>query len=124
MIVRTARKHVLKLDRTLRKHPGEPKAGARLARAPEIFARGRAGVMVGPSEHPMNPIQSVGTGGMAILPEWLCMQCRGPLWTPGWGQVGEVRREKHGKAEHIGKPKRKRKENHLKEGARIDIVGR
>ncbi|CAK9031674.1 unnamed protein product [Durusdinium trenchii] len=39
-----------------------------------IFARGRAGVMVGPSEHPMNPIQSVGTGGMAILPEWLCMQ--------------------------------------------------
>ncbi|CAK9031676.1 unnamed protein product [Durusdinium trenchii] len=39
-----------------------------------IFARGRAVVLVGPADHPMNPIQTVGTGAMAILPEWLCMQ--------------------------------------------------
>lgn len=56
-----------------------PFRSARRSRT-EIFARGRAVVLVGPADHPMNPIQTVGTGAMAILPEWLCMQC---LWLPG-----------------------------------------
>lgn len=39
-----------------------------------IFARGRGVILAGPSDHPMNPIQTVGAGATPLVSENLCIQ--------------------------------------------------
>ena len=42
-----------------------------------IFARGRGVILAGPSDHPMNPIQTVGAGATSLVSENLCIQSLG-----------------------------------------------
>jgi len=39
-----------------------------------VFARGRGVILAGPSDHPMNPIQTVGAGATCLVSESLCLQ--------------------------------------------------
>ncbi|CAJ1343477.1 unnamed protein product [Effrenium voratum] len=39
-----------------------------------VFTRGRAVLLMGPSDHPMNPIQTLGAGATGVLSEMLCLK--------------------------------------------------